>query len=90
MKRFVTTIDVHSYYNTIEIIYIQGRISGILYALCDYPNNTVSYFQCVKESCSGKTLTYSFMTECKLEEYRRFKDIAEKLYPGICTFDCKI
>lgn len=44
MKRFVTTIDVHSYYNTIEIIYIQGRISGILYALCDYPNNVVSSF----------------------------------------------
>ena len=63
--------------------YVLGRISGIQLAMCDEdPKNGFvwSYVPGVGDMIK---------TECTSEQYDAFAKVIEKLYPGLCIFDCK-
>ena len=62
--------------------YIRGRISGILYTICDYPNGVK--YPVLRNDLTNMEL---FRTKCTPEQYGQFKKIIEEFYPGLCKFD---
>lgn len=64
--------------------YILGRVSGLMLAFCDYPNNGTD-----QNTMYMRPITKSayFLTKCTDEQYARFKEVADAQYPGLCKFD---
>lgn len=59
--------------------YIEGRISGMAYVICEVYN---SIPHGIKHCDKGML----FQVVCTDEQYANFKDMVEKDYPGLCEF----
>lgn len=64
--------------------YVIGRISGIMYVTCELDKN---YYDRPTYECSEGSI---FRVFCKKNDYERFAKTIEKLYPGLCEFNCKL
>ena len=62
--------------------YIEGRIIGMAYVLCEVYKTTPHGTQRCDEG-------FKFLVECTDEQYERFVAMAEDNYPGLCIFDYK-
>lgn len=87
VKRFNTIIDLNGMQDKDAITYIKGRINGMMCAICDYPHNNIPYALYRMKTPAGEITGYRLVTKCTLEEYKLFKEIVEKYYPGYCQFD---
>ena len=69
--------------------YIQGRISGMIYALCSTEQNYANV--CVCENSRSvwrrpKITSWIFTMNATKDEYRKIKETIERSYPDLCTF----
>lgn len=63
--------------------YVHGRISGMSVALC-------GGVECDKRFALMENRKVLMVTsECTQKQYDKFKELVEKVYPGICIFDYK-
>ena len=79
--KFMTDGDVSEY--------IQGRISGVIAALCEeeqcYPIASVRE-EAVSFWHNPKITNRIFTMNATEEEYQKVKTVLDKYYPGLCTF----
>lgn len=87
VKRFSTIINLNEIQDEAVAIYITGRIDGMMCAICDYPH--AAYYHAIyqRRTPDGKITGYWIVTKCTTKEYMIFKNIVEKYYPGVCTFN---
>lgn len=87
VKRFSTIIDLNEIQDEAVAIYITGRIDGMICAICDYPHGNTPHAIYQRRTSDGKITGYRIVTKCTAKEYMIFKNIVEKYYPGVCTFN---
>lgn len=88
IKRFTTVIPAGHKHS--ENQYVHGVVMGIIYALCEEPNNTrTGSFHTVTDD-RDKFNKLEIITRCTTEQYLKMVSAVEKLYPGLCAFDGKI
>lgn len=90
VKMFNTIIDLNGIQDEVAMTYIQGRIGGIMCAICDYPHDNTPHAFYERITPAGKITGCRLVTRCTREEYMLFKEIVEKQYPGFCQFDVSI
>lgn len=87
VKRFSTIINLNEIQDEAVAIYITGRIDGMMCAICDYSHGNTPHVIYQRRTPDGKITGYRIVTKCTAKEYMIFKNIVEKYYPGVCTFD---
>lgn len=87
VKRFSTIINLNEIQDEAVAIYITGRIDGMICAICDYPHGNTPHVIYQRRTSDGKITGYRIVTKCTAKEYMIFKNIVEKYYPGVCTFN---
>ena len=85
VKRFSTIINLNEIQDEAVAIYITGRIDGMMCAICDYSHGNTPHV--IYQRPDGKITGYRIVTKCTAKEYMIFKNIVEKYYPGVCTFN---
>lgn len=69
--------------------YIQGRISGMIYATCSEEQNFAHVAVC-DEAVSfwhrPKITAWIFTMNATEDEYQKIKSAIERSYPNLCTF----
>lgn len=76
-RMFWTLINVNHRFGSSE--YIIGRISGMLYAICNDDDMYIGNMW-LKDGIVLRSVTTQ-------RKYKKFTRIVEKQYPGLCTFD---
>lgn len=61
--------------------YVNGRISGIGYMINESDMNFAN---------THGNEGFIYINKFTTDEYEKFKEIVEKLYPGLCEFDYKL
>lgn len=61
--------------------YVMGRLSGIKYVICNGDPNCGFAHNYMSDG------SRCFYVECTAEQYRRFAEVVEEIYPGLCVFD---
>lgn len=87
VKKFSTIIDLNEIQDEAVAIYITGRIDGMMCAICDYSHGNTPHAIYQRRTPDGKITGYRIVTKCTAKEYMIFKNIVEKYYPGVCTFN---
>lgn len=87
VKRFSTIINLNEIQDEAVAIYITGRIDGMICAICNYPHGNTPHVIYQRRTSDGKITGYRIVTKCTAKEYMIFKNIVEKYYPGVCTFN---
>lgn len=59
-----------------------GKISGIGYCISEYDTNFIN----IDMTDEG----YLYTSEFTPDEYDKFINVIEELYPGLCEFNCQI
>ena len=62
--------------------YIVGRISGIMYCMCQ-DKNDISYGIAKDDS------VVKLIVKCTKEQYDAFSEVIEDMYPGLCVFNAE-
>lgn len=60
-----------------------GIMHGLEIALCDIESETLGFDCDVFKDC------VVFVTNTTLDNYKKFRDTVNKIYPGLCEFDEK-
>lgn len=80
--------------------YVFGRIYGIAEIICELYEgtrertdedgniHTVGKFKGIYKTNKEETVRYLDM-KCTAEQYEKFKNYVEEIYPGLCTFNCE-
>lgn len=78
--RFCTRMKRNTIISSVNERYVIGIIQGLLYGLCTIPCNTVMW------DCEVFNNEVLFAVDCTKEQYKKFIEAVELIYPGLCKF----
>lgn len=77
-KTFLTVAKRNEINNEMHVF---GVIQGLQVAICDIDSPTLGY------DCELFPDLMIYRTNTTKERYKKFRDVVEKIYPGLCQFD---
>lgn len=77
-KTFLTVAKRNEINNEMHVF---GVIQGLQVAICDIDSPTLGY------DCELFPDLMIYRTNTTKERYKKFSEVVEKIYPGLCQFD---
>lgn len=77
-KTFLTVAKRNEINNEMHVF---GVIQGLQVAICDIDSPTLGY------DCELFPDFMIYRTNTTKERYKKFREVVEKIYPGLCQFD---
>ena len=77
-KTFLTVVKRNEINNEMHVF---GVIQGLQVAICDIDSPTLGY------DCELFPDLMIYRTNTTKERYKKFREVVEKIYPGLCQFD---
>lgn len=77
-KTFLTVAKRNEINNEMHVF---GVIQGLQVAICDIDSPTLGY------DCDLFPDSMIYRTNTTKERYKKFREVVEKIYPGLCQFD---
>ena len=77
-KTFLTVAKRNEINNEMHVF---GVIQGLQVAICDIDSPTLGY------DCELFPDLMIYRTNTTKERYKKFREVVEKIYPGLCQFD---
>lgn len=77
-KTFLTVAKRNEINNEMHVF---GVIQGLQVAICDIDSPTLGY------DCELFSDFMVYRTNTTYERYKKFREVVEKIYPGLCQFD---